>query len=84
MSKEISNNSFWVLEHENVPLYFGEKCNKGNYLVGIDEAVHFATKEDAEKMKRILENDFGLNFKHEPVEHSYFSVEHSYFSVEKA
>ena len=46
MSKEISNNSFWVLEHENVPLYFGEKCNKGNYLVGIDEAVHFATKEN--------------------------------------
>jgi hypothetical protein len=48
------------------------KCGRGNYWVWIDDAIHFATKEDALKMKQILERDFKLTFNHDPVEHGYF------------
>jgi hypothetical protein len=71
MSRTDFKENFWVLESKEVDLYFGMKCGKGHYWVGIDDAVHFATKEDAIKMKTILERDFNLTFNHEPVEHGY-------------
>lgn len=71
MSRQEFAENFWVLESKEVDLYFGMQCGQGHYWVGINDAVHFATKEDALKMKMILERDFNLKFNHEPVEHGY-------------
>lgn len=75
--------SFWVLESKEVDLYFGLKCGHGHYFVGIEAAVKFATKEDAEKMRDILTRDFNLTFVHEPKEHMYMNVKPDEITKEK-
>ena len=71
MANEKDTTPFWVLEAKEVDLYFGMKCNKGHYLVGINSAIKFVTKEDAENAQKVLE-ELGLKFMHEPKEHAYF------------
>jgi hypothetical protein len=68
------NKTFWVLENNSMPLYFGI-CNKrAHWAVGIDNAIKFYSQHSAYMMMTVL-NDLGYGTNHKVTEHSYMKTE---------
>ncbi len=62
-SKKLTSQSYWTLESLEVDLYFGTRCGKLHYAVGISDAKRFATKEDAEFLQQVIKETTGKNYK---------------------
>lgn len=62
--------SFWVLENENMPLYFGLCNGRAHWAVGIDSAIKFHNQHSGYMMLSVLK-ELGFGANHKVTEHAY-------------
>lgn len=64
------NESFWVLENNSMPLYFGLCNGRSHWAVGIESAIKFHNQHSGNMMMLVLQ-DLGYGTNHKVTEHQY-------------
>ena len=73
-------NTFWLIEDATIPVYWGTCNGAGTFRAGLDGAVKFSTKDDAEKALTIIK-DF-MHGSDRPIP-AYKVVEHGYMDAQQ-
>jgi hypothetical protein len=71
--------SFWLLEEKRRPLFLGVSCGRFKYSVGLEEALKFFSKEDAENFAIAM--DDVLKAETDPLLKHYGAVEHMFMDA---
>lgn len=68
------SKSFWVLENQSLPLYFGMCDGRAHWAVGIDSAIKFYNQHSAYMLMSVL-SELGYGTNHKVTEHEYIEEE---------
>ena len=66
----MNENTFWVLENDSFPLYFGLCNGKAHWAVGLESAIKFYNQHSAYMMISVLK-ELGYGANHKVAEHMY-------------